>query len=252
MTVEQCSRIMQYLDQKFSPQDVSDYGLEFIPMSDQQKCRVTISNSDGSQYYSFLSHIDSENFNQILYKQTALSIAFLIQMQDNHEAYAGQKLHLGRYQNTEIEWTILQKSGSRLLLLSSSVLCEREFRHDWNTENAGSWEKSDIRKWLNTVFYEQAFSADEKILIADNHSDQVTLLSKTEAETLLTETERMADNWWWLRTAYSYGDSYIWYINHGGLLNGNLACKKGGIRPVIIIDSRQDSSGRNSLKLIKK
>ena len=58
----------------------------------------------------------------------------------------------------------------------------------------------------------------------------------------MTEKERKSSDWWWLKTQYTNGDKYAWYINHGGLPSGNIVCKKGGIRPVIIVNLKKDKS----------
>jgi len=96
----------------------------------------------------------------------------------------------------EIEWYVLNQKDSKILLLSKYVLDTKPY-HEENTEV--TWEKSSIREWLNSTFYNFAFSDEEKKYICktklannDNEKygteggqstvDQVFLLSIEEAK----------------------------------------------------------------------
>lgn len=138
-----------------------------------------------------------------------------------------------------IEWTVLDKDGMSLLLLSKQALdCQQ-----YNTSDTDvTWETCSLRKWMNGTFLNNAFSAEEQALIqcttvsADINpdystnagsatTDKVFLLSITEAEKYFTSDEaRMcvptayakaqgantsdiyeiasgeAVCWWWLRS----------------------------------------------------
>lgn len=69
-----------------------------------------------------------------------------------------------------IEWRVLAKESDRILVISEYALECMQF-HSRNT--AVTWENSDLRKRLNSDFYDSAFSKDEKALI---------LLSEVTAE----------------------------------------------------------------------
>lgn len=63
-----------------------------------------------------------------------------------------------------IEWTLVDKSedGSKGLLVAYCVLDSQLY--STNT-SVNSWERSSIRKWLNTSFYNEAFTDEEKAVI---------------------------------------------------------------------------------------
>lgn len=61
-----------------------------------------------------------------------------------------------------IEWTVLDKDGMSLLLVSKQALdCKR-----YNTSYTDvTWENCSLRKWLNDSFFNAAFSEEERALI---------------------------------------------------------------------------------------
>lgn len=104
-----------------------------------------------------------------------------------------------------IEWTVLDKNGMSVLLISKQALdCQR-----YNTSNTDvTWETCSLRVWLNGEFLSNAFSADEQAKIqstnvsADKNpkydtdpgnatTDKVFLLSITEAEKFFTTDESL-------------------------------------------------------------
>ena len=118
---------------------------------------------------------------------------------------AGDVVKLGSYEqdnNTsngkeQIEWIVLAKENGKALLISKYCL-DYQLYHNVNT--AITWENSSSRNWLNTTFYNSAFSQREKELIINsyltNHDsiygnvdggnntyDHVFLLSVNEAQT---------------------------------------------------------------------
>ena len=70
-------------------------------------------------------------------------------------------IELGRWNGKPIKWRILNvnKKNGKALLLSNQVL---ELRAYHNKEEEVTWESSDARKWLNTSFYQKAFTSSEK------------------------------------------------------------------------------------------
>ena len=92
----------------------------------------------------------------------------------------GDLVKFGRYyqesgsRKTPIEWVALKKNKTEILLVSRYVLdcqpygCERSpaFRDV-------TWENCDLRKWLNTEFLRNAFTAEEqeKIAVTNLHND---------------------------------------------------------------------------------
>ncbi len=98
----------------------------------------------------------------------------------------------------EIEWRILEKKGTSILVISEYVLdCQP---YDWGGLDI-TWEECSLRKWLNQHFIEDAFSEEERAMIptvtvsADKNpeykvqtdpgnptEDQIFVLSGKEAE----------------------------------------------------------------------
>lgn len=71
----------------------------------------------------------------------------------------GDIVDFGMYNGTKIEWTILEKYNNYALLMTKKPLYS-----DIQNGNYGicSWESSNVRKKLNTEFYNNAFNENEK------------------------------------------------------------------------------------------
>ena len=143
---------------------------------------------------------------------------------------------------TPIEWLVLKKSGTKVLLISRYALDCKKYHNQYVDI---TWENCDLRKWLNGEFLKSAFSAAEEKKIAvtklanDNNSlcgtfggnsteDRVFCLSTAEADSLFKDNEsrkcvptpyalgkgclKSSDNfingrgccWWWLRSPGHY------------------------------------------------
>ena len=63
-----------------------------------------------------------------------------------------------------IEWTVLAKENGRLLLISTYALCQIPYNEGYIAENS-TWETCTLRAWLNDVFLDDAFTADEQEMI---------------------------------------------------------------------------------------
>lgn len=102
-----------------------------------------------------------------------------------------------------IEWTVLDKDGMSLLLVSKQALdCQQ-----YNTSDTDvTWENCSLREWMNGTFLNNAFSTEERALIqsttvsADKNpeyssdpgtatTDKVFLLSINEAEKYFNSDE---------------------------------------------------------------
>ena len=74
-----------------------------------------------------------------------------------------KRIEFGRYfkddtkEKEKIEWIVLEENEETLFVVSTKALVSRPFDQLGN-----SWDKSDIRKWLNTEFYEVAFKPEER------------------------------------------------------------------------------------------
>lgn len=59
----------------------------------------------------------------------------------------------------DIEWLIIERKNGYMLLLSKYLLDSKKYYENFEPI---TWENSDIRNWLNTEFYNSAFSSIEK------------------------------------------------------------------------------------------
>lgn len=129
-------------------------------------------------------------------------------------AQVGEIVVLGAYEqdNDEsngsepVEWLVLENTGDTLLLNSVYALDCKKYH---NGSEATTWEKCDLRAWLNGEFYEACFSSEEKELILLNHienpdserydisggnptDDYVYILSTQEQSTFFPDEADMA------------------------------------------------------------
>lgn len=79
---------------------------------------------------------------------------------------AGKYIKFGKFrqngtEDRPIEWQVLEANEGKILVLSRYAIYARSY----NDEDDCRWENSAIRKWLNTKFYTQAFSDEEKSMI---------------------------------------------------------------------------------------
>ena len=146
-----------------------------------------------------------------------------------------------------IEWLVLEVNGAEAFLVSRYGLERRQYHH---AQADITWERCDLRMWLNNVFLNEAFSAEEQRRIrfsqvvndnnwkydGNNTRDRVFCLSLSEAERYLkNDGERMCQPtvyarnqgawvdsgngccYWWLRSL-GYGLSAL-HVNSYGELN---------------------------------
>lgn len=92
-----------------------------------------------------------------------------------------------------IVWDVISETDDRYFILSHKCLDYRVFN---DGKNSSDWEKSELRKWLNSEFYNSAFSKSEKdrilLTVVDNGEnkstkDNIFLLNKNEFFLLETE-----------------------------------------------------------------
>lgn len=163
-----------------------------------------------------------------------------------------------------LEWIMLECRNSVALLLCTKSVAVMPYH---NSYAFISWEKSDVRKWLNGVFFEKAFSREEKERIVRSevkydsykHSgsiseeitdDNVFLLNSDEAYRYFgndaqrqavmivsgteKETKENRRCWWWLRSVGYYVNSAAVVYKDGGISScGVHIGLSGGVRPAI-------------------
>ena len=178
-----------------------------------------------------------------------------------------------------IEWRVLTKSGSQVLLISQKVLDCQPFEKVYSQVR---WNSSDIRKWLNSTFYNTAFSEDDKSYIVEKTitneanvktgvpagqatQDHVFLLSISEAEKYFdSNADRIAEAtdyallqgaaltkdrpWWWLRTPGLDTDHAAAVSYSGGMYRSGdrVSRTDWGVRPCIWIDLDSGISSTDS------
>ena len=179
--------------------------------------------------------------------------------QDNNEANGKE----------DIEWLVLEKKNGQILLISKYALDCKPYNTSYTDT---TWETCTLRKWLNNVFIDSAFSDVEKSLIstakisADKNSsdntilgnvtqDKVFLLSINEANTYFnSNTARQCepteyaiangayvDNTncrWWLRSLGFNQNYAIIVYSKGDLseLGYNVDRINFAVRPALWID----------------
>ena len=119
----------------------------------------------------------------------------------------------GEYGGAPVKWDILQVTKDRALLVSQEILEAKAFDDDRIT-----YDDSQIREWLNTVFLETAFRKEERQMLAPlgDLQDKVSLLTQSQAESLFASdqdrvkygtdharrnglwTAPTGAGWWWL------------------------------------------------------
>lgn len=67
-----------------------------------------------------------------------------------------------------IEWIVLKNKDNKLYVMSKYGLDSKPYHEK---EEAVTWEKCSLRKWLNNDFYEAAFSEEEKEMILETELD---------------------------------------------------------------------------------
>ena len=178
-----------------------------------------------NKYERAMASIDSGDYetayillNEIEYKDSASkrsSIKLQYQMILLSRAKVGSYVCFGSYDQDnstlngkeDIEWLVLAKEDDRVLVISRYALDYQVFTND-STALSVTWEKCSLRTWLNGAFLSAAFSEDERAMIpsvtvsADKNpsyqtdpgnstTDQVFLLSVTEAEMYFRKAEKM-------------------------------------------------------------
>ena len=181
---------------------------------------------------------------------------------------AGSVIQFGKYNidtdlsdSEPIEWIVVAKEDGRLLLLSRYALEEKYFNTEEWSDTAITWENSKLRAWLNSNFYEDAFSDAEKDKIILSHidnsdnpefgtdggndtDDNVFLLSADEVTSYLTERRfRICEPTPYAQKTYRYIDgdlsdeyrSCMWWLRSVG----------GEPNRFCVVDTSASSTGTN-------
>ena len=103
------------------------------------------------------------------------------------EIFETRRLRFGRYNDEEIVWDPKTMINNCVLLVADDILACGKF-----DEKSCDWNDSEIRRWLNNDFYNEAFNETEKKFIGDYLcGDKVFLLSAQEFYQYCPEDERI-------------------------------------------------------------
>ncbi len=157
-----------------------------------------------------------------------------------------------------IWWRILEidEEKQTALVIADRPVCDRRYHEKW--ENV-TWEKCDLRTWLNGEYLNDTFSVEERDAIMESdigtpdnpryHTkggeptrDRIFLLSIDEAERYFKDdTDRACGGLWWLRSP-GYNLYNAAYVRSGGsiYIYGGGVDFSGGVSPAfwINLDSR--------------
>ena len=181
----------------------------------------------------------------------------------------GTTYYLGKYEQDnyeqngkeKIEWIPIDKKDGKYLLVSKYSLDAKSLHKADKGFPYISWAECDLRKWLNTEFYDTVFTDEEKLLIQDSYdaelgtTDKVFLLSLEEAKFLIGFDEYGAGTPYALAsgldTATATSDGYSlwltrscdegknWASSGGGTTGSAAPIQIHGLRPAIWIDAEK-------------
>ena len=127
----------------------------------------------------------------------------------------GDTMCFGTYNGQPIRWRVLDQQGDQRLLLAEDALEDLPYSKEYDNTY---WQTSSLRKRLNQVFIQKAFSFQERVRIINTRLknlpnpryqtsagnttvDKVFLLSMDELEQYLPhDADRALGKWWWVRT----------------------------------------------------
>lgn len=235
---------------------------------------VTLTDTKGKKYEEAIALYESERYSEALaifetlpddYEKVKLYVTMIKgkfgEGKINGKAVrTGDIITLGSWyadgdpenSKSEIEWIVLDvdMQKNRALMISVDILAARAFG------DTDVWKNSDICKWLNGEFYNEAFSAEERQKIAsvlyEERDDEdyvisawnskLSLLSSAEKmKYLATVTNSVATGAgvkeWWLRT--SAGEELSMYVSSKGqmMTEGKASdTEEMGVRPIAWIN----------------
>ena len=197
-------------------------------------------------------------------------------VKDLTSAQVGDYVYFGTYEQDndtsngaeDIEWLVLDKQDNKILVISKYGLDTKPYNVGFDYV---TWEKCTLRSWLNKVFYNAAFSADEKKVIVqaevlgeknpeydtnpgNDTTDNVFLLSINEANKYFSSVSTRQYGatdyaiaqgayatsnycWWWLRTPGT-SQRNVAICSNGGSVNGFADVSKDNVcvRPALWIN----------------
>ena len=153
----------------------------------------------------------------------------------------------GVYDDQPINWYVLKKDEDKTLLIADRVIRKMSVRN-WKEGHNSTWAISDIREYLNGLFYNHAFSDDEKDGIisttvkdgGEETNDKVILLTSEQARTYFpsNRSRKPVDGgeWWLLDNGPL--DIYKRKVNNkGSAYDYQSGIEPCGVRPAIWVSN---------------
>lgn len=135
-----------------------------------------------------------------------------------------RQITLGTWEGKPIKWIVLKEQDGRALVVSRDILFNRRF-DQYRDHNGNKWDNCELRSFLNSDFYINAFKDYEKKKVINSLieefkvKDNVFLLNSEQAE-LLSSNERNKGCIWSLRTPHGDGLEYTSHVTS----NGEIKC----------------------------
>ena len=177
------------------------------------------------------------------------------------ELKRGDTFNLGRYQQADVEWTVLSVQGNTALVISKYVLDCRVFNNSGKT--AGQlWAASSLREWLNGVFFRTVFSKAEQECLAPANlpeanlvHEKLFLLSVDEYDKYFDDDlpaecrptkfavkngaplDREGNTGWWLRSAGTDVNCAMGVSSKGNVVKSGYSVSRyiRGVRPAMYV-----------------
>lgn len=160
------------------------------------------------------------------------------------------------FELVDTTWKILDITGVGYICLADSIK-DMEFDSDSN-----NWENSDLRGYLNGVFFEKMaaeigskniISFERNLLSLDGQTeygkceDKVSLLTVDEYRKYRSLIPNTEDYWWWLVSPWSTPcndyERAVAVVSSAGYFNYSHCININGVRPVCIFSSSIFESG---------
>jgi len=160
------------------------------------------------------------------------------------------------FELVDTTWKILDITGVGYICLADSIK-DMEFDSDSN-----NWENSDLRGYLNGVFFEKMaaeigskniISFERNLLSLDGQTeygkceDKVSLLTVDEYRKYRSLIPNTEDYWWWLVSPWSTPcndyERAVAVVSSAGNVRSNYCNCNFGVRPVCIFSSSIFESG---------
>lgn len=155
-----------------------------------------------------------------------------------------------------IEWLVLDRDSSRVLLISRYALDFRSYTSFYQpVEENACWKDCSLRGWLNDAFFNTAFTPEEQqkivvtnttipysdTFIPDGTEDRVFLLTKEDVRYYMTSTEDAQVT----PTAYAHAQLPDYQTDAGATVTWWLRSDLNNHASVVLWDGRTNDSMRS-------